>query len=258
MVSKIKQIISWNVNGIRAIMKKNFMEFFNNTEFDVLCLQEIKVHNDDIPEDIRSLGGLQGYSPYWNGAVRKGYSGTAIITKQKPISYETKLGDARFDDEGRIQIMEFEDFYLINTYVPNVKNDLSRLSEREEFDELMRLKVKELEKRKPVVLVGDMNVAHKEIDLARPKANVGNAGFTDEERAGMTNYIESGLVDSFRYFYPDKTDEYSWWSYRGGARDRNVGWRIDYCLTSKSLKIKDAGIMQEVMGSDHCPVWLKL
>jgi len=258
MVSKINKIISWNVNGIRAIMKKNFMEFFNDTDFDVLCLQEIKVHNDDIPDDIKQFGGLQGFNNYWNGADRKGYSGTAILTKVKPISYETKLGDDRFDLEGRIQIMEFEEFYLINTYVPNVKNDLSRLEEREEFDELMRLKVKELENKKPVVLCGDMNVAHEEIDLARPKANIGNAGFTDEERAGMSNYIESGLVDTFRYFYPDKTDEYSWWSYRGGARDRNVGWRIDYCLVSKNLKIKDAGIMQEVVGSDHCPIWVEL
>ncbi len=257
MADKIKRLVSWNVNGIRAVMKKNFMEFFNNTEFDVLCLQEIKVHNGDIPEDIKTFGAEHGYKEYWNGAVRKGYSGTAIITKQEPISYETKLGDFRFDDEGRIQIMEFDNFYLINTYVPNVKHDLSRLEERGEFDDLMRAKVKELEQKKPVVLCGDMNVAHNEIDLARPKANIGNAGFTDEEREGMTKYVESGLIDTFRFFYPEKENEYSWWSYRAGARPRNVGWRIDYFLSSKNLKLKDAGIMQEVMGSDHCPVWLE-
>jgi exodeoxyribonuclease III len=252
------KLISWNVNGIRAIIQKGFMDFFNKEDFDILCLQEIKVHNGDIPDNIKNIGALKGFKNYWNGAERKGYSGTAIITKKIPLSYSSQLGDSRFDSEGRIQIMEFENFYLINTYVPNVKHDLSRLNERQEFDDLMRSKVKELENKKPVVLCGDMNVAHKEIDLARPKENVGNAGFTNEEREGMTKYVDAGLVDSFRFFYPDKEDEYSWWSYRGGARYRNVGWRIDYFLTSKNLRLKGAGIMQKVIGSDHCPVWLEL
>lgn len=254
------RLISWNVNGIRAIVQKGFLDFFNKEEFDVICLQEIKVHNGDIPEDIKNIGALNGFKSYWNGAERKGYSGTAIITKHTPLSYSNEIGDSRFDSEGRIQIMEFKEFYLINTYVPNVKHDLSRLAERQEFDEIMRLKIKELEKTKPVILCGDMNVAHKEIDLARPRENVGNAGFTDEEREGMTNYINSGLVDTFRYFYPDKKDEYSWWSYRGGARYKNVGWRIDYFLVSDILKLKisKAGIMQKVMGSDHCPIWLEV
>lgn len=251
------KLISWNVNGIRAVMKKGFMDFFHEQEPDILCLQEIKVHNDDIPEDIRQTGALFGYTGYWNGAERKGYSGTATLTRQKPISYETEIGDKRFDAEGRFQILEFDAFFLINTYVPNVKHDLSRLEERQEFDHLLLAKAKKLKKEKPVVICGDMNVAHNPIDLARPKQNEGNAGYTIEERAGMTNYIESGLIDTFRLMHPEK-EQYSWWSYRGRARENNVGWRIDYFLTSESLKpeIRSATILDEVMGSDHCPVEL--
>jgi len=252
------KLISWNVNGIRAVMKKGFMDFLSAHQPDILCLQEIKVHNDDLPEDIRQTGWLDGYThSYWNGADRKGYSGTATLSKTAALSYETKIGDERFDAEGRFQILEFATFYLINTYVPNVKRDLSRLAERQEFDVLLLQKIKQLEETKPVILCGDMNVAHNPIDLARSKPNEGNAGYTDEERAGMTNYIESGLTDTFRSLHPD-TEKYSWWSYRANARANNVGWRIDYFLTSQSLKsqIISADILTDITGSDHCPVEL--
>jgi exodeoxyribonuclease-3 len=253
------KLISWNVNGIRAVMKKNFMEFFNEHQPDVLCLQEIKVHNNDLPEDIRLTGWLDGYKSHWNGAERKGYSGTATLFKKEPLSCETKIDDERFDAEGRFQFMEFESFFLINTYVPNVKSDLSRLTERQEFDALLLAKIKELEKSKPVILCGDMNVAHNPIDLARPKPNEGSAGYTLEERQGMTNYLDAGLIDTFRSLHPE-TEKYSWWSYRGRARENNVGWRIDYFLTSKALqsKIQSADILDDVFGSDHCPVELSL
>jgi exodeoxyribonuclease-3 len=238
-------------------MKKGFMGFFNEHQADILCLQETKVHNGDLPEDIRLTGWLEGYTGYWNGADRKGYSGTAILTKVKPLSVETQIGDARFDAEGRFQIMEFETFFLINTYVPNAKSDLSRLAERQEFDALLLRKIKELEKTKPVILCGDMNVAHQPIDLARPKPNEGNAGYTDEERAGMTNYLSADLIDTFRSLHPE-TVKYSWWSYRANARANNVGWRLDYFITSQALqpRIQSADILDDVTGSDHCPVEL--
>ena len=197
------KLISWNVNGIRAVMKKGFLDFFNDHQADILCLQEIKVHNSDLPEDIRLTGWLEGYTGYWNGADRKGYSGTAILTKIKPLLVETKIGDERFDAEGRFQFMEFDTFFLINTYVPNAKSDLSRLAGRQEFDALLLQKIKELEKTKPVILCGDMNVAHGPIDLARPKPNEGNAGYTTEERAGMTNYLQADLIDTFRSLHPE-------------------------------------------------------
>lgn len=252
------KLISWNVNGIRAVMKKGFMDFFHEHEPDILCLQEIKVHNGDLPDDIRDTGALYGYTGYWNGAERKGYSGTATLTKTRPLSYETQIGDERFDNEGRFQILEFNDFFLINTYVPNVKHDLSRLGERQEFDVLLLKKIKQLEKKKPVILCGDLNVAHNPIDLARPKENEGNAGYTLEERAGMTHYLQSGLTDTFRLLHPE-TAKYSWWSYRGRARENNVGWRIDYFLTSDALRpqIISADILDQVAGSDHCPVELR-
>lgn len=249
--------VSWNVNGIRAVMKKGFPEFLNTHAPDVLGLQEIKVHNDDLPAEIEAMVAERGYTGFWNGAERKGYSGTATLTKVEPLSYETKMGDARFDDEGRYQCLEFADFFLINTYVPNVKSDLSRLAERQEFDVLMGDTVRQLEETKPVVLCGDMNVAHQPIDLARPRPNEGKAGYTDEEREGMTRYVETGLVDTFRCLHPD-TERYSWWSYRGQARANNVGWRIDYFLASESLKprIVSADIHCDVTGSDHCPIEL--
>jgi exodeoxyribonuclease-3 len=251
------KLISWNVNGIRAVMKKGFMDFFAAQQPDVICLQEIKVHNDDLPEDIRLTGWIEGYTGYWNGADRKGYSGTATLTKTKPLAYETAIGDERFDTEGRFQFLEFESFFLINTYVPNVKSDLSRLAARQEFDTLLRRKIQRLEKSKPVILCGDMNVAHHPIDLARPKANEGSAGYTPEERDGMTRYIEAGLIDTFRSLHPE-TEKYSWWSYRGKARENNVGWRIDYVLTSAALqpRIRAAGILDTITGSDHSPVEL--
>ena len=249
--------ISWNVNGIRAVMKKGFPEFLNTHAPDILCLQEIKVHNDDLPDEIRDFASDNGYTGLWNGADRKGYSGTATLTKVEPLSYETRLGDDRFDGEGRFQCLEFQEFFLINTYVPNVKSDLSRLAERQEFDVLLREKVRQLAATKPVMLCGDLNVAHQAIDLARPKPNEGKAGYTDEERAGMTRYIGAGLIDTFRWFHPE-TVCYSWWSYRGQARANNVGWRIDYFLASERLKprIQSAAIHCNVTGSDHCPVEL--
>ncbi|QBG47025.1 exodeoxyribonuclease III [Verrucomicrobia bacterium S94] len=253
------KLISWNVNGIRAVMKKGFEDFLSAHQPDMLCLQETKVHNDDLPEPIRLAGSDDGYFSYWNGAERKGYSGTGIYSKFEPLSIETAIGDQRFDAEGRFQILEFESFFLINTYVPNVKNDLSRLAERQEFDALLLQKIQSLEKTKPVILCGDMNVAHNPIDLARPKPNEGNAGYTPEERAGMTNYIEAGLIDTFRLQHPE-TVKYSWWSYRGKARANNVGWRIDYFLISAPLQehIQSADILTEITGSDHCPVELNI
>lgn len=251
--------LSWNVNGIRAVMKKGFPEFLTAYQPDVLCLQEIKVHNDDLPQEIQDMATELGYIGYWNGAERKGYSGTATLTKTEPLSYETQMGDDRFDLEGRFQCIEFEHLFLINTYVPNVKNDLSRLDERQEFDALMRENIRRLEETKPVLLCGDMNVAHQPIDLARPKPNEGNAGYTDEERAGMTHYLDTGLTDTFRWLHPD-TVRYSWWSYRGQARANNVGWRLDYFLASQALQphIQSADILCDVTGSDHCPVELTL
>lgn len=240
-------------------MKKGFMDFLENHQPDILCLQEIKVHNDDLPAAIRDAGSLDGYTGYWNGADRKGYSGTATLSKVPPLSVETKIGDARFDAEGRFQFLEFESFFLINTYVPNVKRDLSRLAERQEFDALLLEKIQQLEETKPVILCGDMNVAHQPIDLARPKSNEGNAGYTLEERVGMTKYIESGLTDTFRSLHPDAA-KYSWWSYRGGVREKNIGWRIDYFLTTPALQdqIESADILTTITGSDHCPIELCL
>jgi len=253
------KLISWNVNGVRAVMKKGFEDFLTAHQPDILCLQEIKVHNDDLPEAIRLTGSLDGYTGYWNGAARKGYSGTATLSKTPPLSIETKIGDERFDAEGRFQFLEFESFFLINTYVPNVKRDLSRLAERQEFDALLLQKIQQLEETKPVILCGDLNVAHNSIDLARPKPNEGNAGYTFEERAGMTAYIESGLTDTFRWLHP-LTAKYSWWSYRGQVRAKNIGWRIDYFLTSPTLQthIQSADILTTVTGSDHCPIELRI
>jgi exodeoxyribonuclease-3 len=251
------KLMSWNVNGIRAVMKKGFPEFFSAQRPDILCLQETKVHNGDLPEAIRQTGRAEGCTAFWNGADRKGYSGTATLTKTEPLSYGTTIGDERFDAEGRFQFLEFESFFLINTYVPNVKSDLSRLAERQEFDALLLQKIRQLEETKPVILCGDMNVAHNPIDLARPKANEGCAGYTLEERDGMTNYLAAGLTDTFRALHPE-TEKYSWWSYRGRARENNVGWRIDYFLTSRALRprIRSAEILDGITGSDHCPVEL--
>ncbi|MFO7936789.1 MAG: exodeoxyribonuclease III [Kiritimatiellia bacterium] len=251
------KLMSWNVNGIRAAVKKGFEDFLLEHKPDILCLQEIKVHNDDLPAEIAQLVSTAGYSGLWNGADRKGYSGTATLTRIPPIACDTRIGEERFDCEGRFQFLEFFEFFLINTYVPNVKHDLSRLDERQEFDQLLLEKIKELEKNKPVILCGDMNVAHNPIDLARPRQNEGNAGYTMEERQGMTNYINADLIDTFRSLHPEK-EQYSWWSYRGRARQNNIGWRIDYFLTTRTLmpSVESAAIHDQVTGSDHCPIEL--
>jgi len=251
-------ILSWNVNGIRAVAKKNFFEDFAKLSPDILCLQETKAQEDQVAETLEQI---QGYHIYSNSAEKKGYSGTAILTKEKPLSATNDIGIAEHDTEGRVLCLEYESFYLINVYVPNSGNDLKRLGYRQEWDKAFFEYLKSLEESKPVIVCGDFNVAHKEIDLARPKPNYNkSAGFMQEEIDGMDRYVEGGLIDTFRYFYPNETDKYSWWSYRAGARGKNVGWRIDYFLVSKSFveNIKSASILHEIMGSDHCPVSIEV
>ncbi len=254
------KLISWNVNGIRAVAKKDFFKDFEAMDADILCLQETKAQDDQVAEVLKSLE-MDGYKFYSNSAVKKGYSGTAIITKTEPISVSRDMGIEEHDQEGRVLTLEFDDFYITNVYVPNSKNDLSRLDYRKKWDADFLKYLKKLETKKPVFVCGDFNVAHTEIDLARPKANYNkSAGFTQVEIDGMDNFVGAGLKDSFRYFYPEERERYSWWSYRGGARDRNVGWRIDYFLVSESIlpKLKDAFILKDVKGSDHCPVGVEL
>lgn len=248
------KLISWNVNGLRACMGKGFMDFFNEVDADAVCLQETKLQEGQIEMD------LPGYYQYWNYAEKKGYSGTAIFTKKEPINVTYGIGIPEHDTEGRVITAEFEDFYLIDVYVPNAQRELTRLEYRMEWEEAFLSYVKKLDETKPVVYCGDLNVAHKEIDLKNPKSNRGNAGFTDEERACFTKVTESGFVDSFRYFYPDTPDKYSWWSYMFNSRAKNAGWRIDYFVVSEKLtdKMKDAKILPEYMGSDHCPVELDI
>lgn len=247
------KLISWNVNGLRAIMGKNFMEFFNEIDADCFCLQETKLQEGQIDMD------LPGYHQYWNYADKKGYSGTAIFTKREPLSVKYGIGVDEHDHEGRVITLEFEDFYLITVYVPNSQDELKRLDYRMRWEDDFKAYLKELEKTKPVVFCGDLNVAHKEIDLKNPKTNRKNAGFTDEERGKMSALLEDGFIDTFRYFYPEEV-VYSWWSYRFRAREKNTGWRIDYFICSEALKgrLKDAKIHTEVMGSDHCPVELDI
>lgn len=248
------KIISWNVNGIRAVAKKDFFEQVNRLNPDILCLQETKAQDDQVAETLQDL---KGYHIYSNSAVKKGYSGTAIITKVKPINVFADINMEEHDQEGRVLTAEFDDFYLTVIYVPNSGSELKRLDYRQTWDADFLKFLKELEKKKPVVVCGDLNVAHKPIDLANPKQNYNKyAGFMQEEIDGMDNYVKAGLVDTFRYFNPKKEKEYSWWSYRGGARDRNVGWRIDYFLVSQSFikSVKKAEILQQEHGSDHCPV----
>lgn len=252
------KLISWNVNGIRAITKKDFFTDFETMNPDVLCLQETKAQDDQVQE---ALTKLSGYHIYSNSAVKKGYSGTAIISKTKPISISSDIGIEEHDQEGRVLCAEYENFYLVTVYVPNSRNDLLRLDYRQEWDLAFYNYLKRLEEIKPVVVCGDFNVAHKNIDLARPKPNYNkSAGFMQEEIDGMDRYTQGGLADSFRHFAPEQAEEYSWWSYRGGARAKNVGWRIDYFLVSESFlpQVKEASILQEVMGSDHCPVAIEL
>lgn len=246
------KLLSWNVNGIRAVIKKGFFESMEGIDADVICIQEIKALEEQVEDEFK------GYIPYWNSAERKGYSGTLTLTKVEPISVSREMGNPTFDKEGRCLTLEFEKFYLVNVYTPNSKRGLERLDERMIWEDELKAYLKELNKTKPVILCGDLNVAHEEIDLANPKTNRRNAGFTDEEREKMTKLLEAGFIDSFRYLYPDKTQAYSWWSYFGKAREKNVGWRIDYFITSKDLKdnIKEAGILPDIYGSDHCPVTL--
>ena len=250
----MKKLISWNVNGLRACMDKGFMEYLTKENPDAICLQEIKLQEGQIEMD------LPDYHCYWNYAEKKGYSGTAIFTKEEPISVTYGIGIEEHDHEGRVITAEFEDYYLIACYTPNSKNELLRLDYRMVWEDAIRNYLKGLEKTKPVILCGDLNVAHQEIDLKNPKTNRRNAGFTDEERSKMTELLNSGFIDTFRYLYPEVKDVYSWWSYRFKAREKNAGWRIDYFIVSEILKdrIADAKIHTEVLGSDHCPVELLL
>ena len=246
------KLISWNVNGLRACMQKGFLDFFKEIDADVFCIQESKLQAGQI--DFAP----DGYHCYWNYAEKKGYSGTAMFTKTEPLSVTYGIGIAEHDQEGRVITAEFDDFYVITCYTPNSQNELQRLDYRMTWEDAFRAYLKELEKNKPVIVCGDLNVAHKEIDLKNPKANRRNAGFTDEERGKMTELLDSGFTDTFRYFYPDVTERYSWWSYRFRAREKNAGWRIDYFIVSQSLndRLVSADIHHNVLGSDHCPVEL--
>ena len=248
------RLISWNVNGLRAAVKKGFMDSFNALDADIFCLQETKLQAGQIELD------LPGYHQYWCYAEKKGYSGTAVFSRVEPISVTYNLGYPEHDSEGRVITCEFEDFYLVCVYTPNSQNELKRLDYRMTWEDAFRAHLMELDRRKPVIACGDMNVAHEEIDLKNPSTNHLNAGFTDQERGKMTELLSSGFTDSFRYLYPEVRDAYSWWSFRAASRERNVGWRIDYFLCSDRLRerIADAFIRPEIMGSDHCPVGLDL
>lgn len=248
------KLISWNVNGLRACMGKGFLDFFHASDADVFCLQETKLQPGQITLE------LPGYEQYWNSAVKKGYSGTAVFTRVPPLSVRYGIGSAEHDDEGRAITVEFEDFFLVTCYTPNAQRGLARLDFRMAWEDELRAYLKGLEGKKPVVLCGDLNVAHQEIDLKNPGPNRGNAGFSDEERAKMTALLDAGFVDTYRYFYPDTTGAYTWWSYMYHARENNAGWRIDYFITSEALKprLVDSKIHADVMGSDHCPVELEL
>ena len=248
------RLISWNVNGIRAAMTKGFEEFFDSISADIFCVQETKLQ----PEQIKFE--KEGYKQYWNSAVKKGYSGTAVFSKIEPISVKYGIGIEEHDQEGRVITLEFEKFFLVNCYTPNSKRELERLEYRQVWEDEFRKYLVNLDNKKPVILCGDLNVAHKEIDLKNPSSNHHNAGFTDEEREKMTKLLEAGFTDSFRYMYPDKEGEYSWWSYMFHAREKNAGWRIDYFIVSNKIKdkIQDAKIHQEIFGSDHCPVELDI
>ena len=248
----MKKFISWNVNGLRACVTKGFMDFFNEIDADIFCVQETKLQDGQIDLD------LPGYHQYWNYAEKKGYSGTAMFTKQEPISVAYGIGIEEHDHEGRVITAEFDSFYAVTCYTPNSQNELRRLDYRMTWEDAFLDYLKKLNEKKPVVLCGDLNVAHKEIDLKNPKTNRKNAGFTDEEREKMTVLLDSGFTDTYRHFYPATEGVYSWWSYRFKAREKNAGWRIDYFITSKSIddKLTDAKIHTEVFGSDHCPIEL--
>lgn len=246
------KLISWNVNGLRACVQKGFLDFFNEIDADIFSIQESKLQEGQIALD------LPGYHQYWNYAQKKGYSGTAVFSKQEALSVSYGIGIPEHDTEGRVITLEYENFYLVNCYTSNSQNELARLPYRMQWENDFLTYLKSLDARKPVIYCGDLNVAHEEIDIKNPKTNRKNAGFTDEERKKMTELLAAGFTDTFRYFYPDQTDIYSWWSYRFKAREKNAGWRIDYFITSKRLedKLTDAKIHTEIFGSDHCPIEL--
>ena len=248
------RLISWNVNGLRACVGKGFLDFFNEIRADAVCLQETKMQPDQLTLE------LEGYQQYWNSAVKKGYSGTAVFTKMPPLSVKNGMDIPEHDNEGRVITCEFEKFYLVTVYTPNAQSELARLDYRMTWDDAFREFLLELDAKKPVIVCGDMNVAHKEIDLKNPGPNRGSAGFTDEEREKFTKLLDAGFTDTFRHLHPDLTGAYSWWSYRFKARQNNAGWRIDYFLVSDRIKDKivTASILPEVMGSDHCPVMLEM
>ena len=248
------RLISWNVNGLRACVGKGFLDFFNEIRADAVCLQETKMQPDQLTLE------LEGYQQYWNSAVKKGYSGTAVFTKMPPLSVKNGMDIPEHDNEGRVITCEFEKFYLVTVYTPNAQSELARLDYRMTWDDAFREFLLELDAKKPVIVCGDMNVAHKEIDLKNPVPNRGSAGFTDEEREKFTKLLDAGFTDTLRHLHPDLTGAYSWWSYRFKARQNNAGWRIDYFLVSDRVKDKivTASILPEVMGSDHCPVMLEI
>lgn len=258
IAGKNMKLISWNVNGIRAVAKKNFFDDLKNMDPDILCLQETKAQEDQVAE---TLAELNGYHIYANAAEKKGYSGTATLSKTEPLSVTRDIGITDHDNEGRVLCLEYDKFFLVNVYVPNSGSELKRLDYRQDWDLQFFNYLKNLEKTKPVVVCGDFNVAHKAVDLARPKANYNkSAGYMQEEIDGMDRFTSGGLVDTFRHFYPDEVDKYTWWSYRAGARGKNIGWRIDYFLVSEAFipSLKSAFILDQVMGSDHCPVGIEL
>ena len=248
------KLISWNVNGLRACLNKGFADFFAAADADIVCIQETKMQPG------QAEVGFVGYEQFWNSAVKKGYSGTAVFSRIQPLAVSYGMGVAEHDQEGRIITLEYDEFQLVNVYTPNSQRGLARLEYRMQWEDDFRDYVGRLDRKKPVVVCGDLNVAHREIDIKNPAANKNNAGFTPQERSKMTELLESGLTDSFRHLYPDRRDAYSWWSYMGNARERNVGWRIDYFLVSGQIqnRIREAEIRMEVQGSDHCPVVLEL
>ena len=252
------KLISWNVNGLRAVMNKGFKDFFDKIDADIFCIQETKMQENQVDDNIKEI--VKEYNAYWNSAEKKGYSGTAIFSKEKPVNVTYGIGKEEHDKEGRVITLEFEKFYMVNIYTPNSKRELERLDYRQVWEDEIREYLLKLNESKPVIMCGDLNVAHQEIDLKNPKTNRRNAGFTDEERNKMTELLDAGFTDTFRYKYPDLEGKYSWWSYMFHAREKNAGWRIDYFIVSNSLNenIINAKILDEIYGSDHCPVELDI